>query len=152
MDFPQEIPMPSVLLLVLIGVLGGLAVGLQGPIAGAMSQRVGGAVSSLVIHVSGALFSVLLVMARGGERLGNWRQLPWYMWGAGFFGVVLYLTLSLTFPRLGSTMALTCIIVGQLTAGLVLDHFGFLGVTRPIDLGRLLGMGAVLSGAYLIYR
>ena len=144
--------MQSILLLVLIGVLGGLAVGLQGPIAGAMSQRVGGATSSLVIHVSGAVFSAALLLARGGERIGNWRQLSWYMWGAGFFGVVLYLTLSMTFPRLGSTMALTCIIVGQLTAGLVLDHFGFLGVARPIDFGRLLGVGVVLTGAYLIYR
>ena len=144
--------MHPVLLLVMIGVLGGIAVGLQGPIAGAMSQRVGGAVSSLVIHVSGAVFSAALVLARGGERIHNWRQMSWYMWGAGFFGVVLYLTLSVTFPRLGSTMALTCIIVGQLVAGLVLDHFGFMGIARPIDLGRVLGVGVVLTGAYLIYR
>lgn len=144
--------MPPVLLLVLIGIIGGMAVGIQGPLAGAMSQRVGGAVSSLAIHVSGALFSAVLVLARGGERLQNWRQVSWYMWGAGIFGVILYLTLSATFPRLGATVSLTCIIVGQLAAGLVLDHFGFLGVARPIDLSRLLGMGVVLSGAYLIYR
>lgn len=144
--------MQPFLLLALIGVLGGVAVGLQGPIAGAMSQRVGGGVSSLVIHAGGAVFSMALVLARGGESFQNWRQLSWYMWGAGLLGVVLYLTLSATFPRLGATVSLTCIIVGQLAAGLVLDHFGFLGVARPIDPGRFLGMGVVLAGAYLIYR
>ena len=144
--------MHPALWLALIGVLGGVAVGLQGPIAGAMSQRVGGAVSSLAIHVSGAVFSALLVLARGGENLQNWRQVPWYMWGAGIFGVVLYLTLSTTFPRLGAAVSLTCIIVGQLLAGLAMDHFGLLGPARPLDAGRLLGAGVLLAGAYLIYR
>lgn len=144
--------MHPVLLLIVLGVLGGIAVGLQGPIAGAMGQRVGGAAGSLVIHLSGTVFSAALLLARGGERIQNWRQISWYMWGAGLFGVVLYLTLSATFPRLGSMMSLICIIVGQLFAGMVLDHFGFLGVARPIDLGRILGVCAVLVGAYLIYR
>jgi bacterial/archaeal transporter family-2 protein len=144
--------MPPVLLLVLIGILGGMAVGVPGPLAGAMSRRVGGAGSSLAIRLSGALFSAVLVLARGGERLQNWRQVSWYMWGAGVFGVILYLTLSATFPRLGATVSLTCIIVGQLLAGLLLDHFGLLGAARPLDAGRLLGVGVLLSGAYLIYR
>lgn len=144
--------MHSFLLLAMIGILGGVAVGLQGPIAGAMGQRVGGAASSLVIHVSGAVFSAALLLARGGEHIQNWRQMSWYMWGAGLFGVVLYLTLSVTFPRLGAALSLTCIIVGQLFAGLALDHFGFMGVARPLDLGRILGVGVVLTGAYLIYR
>jgi len=144
--------MQPVLLIILIGVLGGMAVGLQGPIAGAMSQRVGGAVSSLAIHAGGALFSAVLVLARGGEGIQNWRQVSWYMWGAGFFGVVLYLTLSATFPRLGATVSLTCIIVGQLLAGLLLDQFGILGPARPMDPTRLLGAAVLLAGAYLIYR
>jgi bacterial/archaeal transporter family-2 protein len=138
--------------LILIGVLGGVAVGLQGPIAGAMSGRVGGAASSLAIHASGAVFSGLLVLARGGENLRNWRQVPWFMWGAGALGVVLYLTLSLTFPRLGAAVSLTCIIVGQVIAGLVMDHFGLLGPMRPLDLGRIAGAAVLLAGAYLIYR
>lgn len=144
--------MNPVFWLLLVGVLGGIAVGLQGPIAGAMSQRVGGAASSLAIHASGAVFSALLVLARGGEGLRNWRQVPWYMWGAGILGVVLYLTLSVTFPRLGAAVSLTCIVVGQVLTGLVLDHFGLLGPVRPVDLGRLVGAGVLLAGAYLIYR
>jgi len=144
--------MQPVWLVVLIGILGGLAVGVQGPLAGALSQRVGGAVSSLAIHVSGAFFSVVLVLTRSGERIQDWRQVPWYLWGAGIFGVVLYLTLGVTFPRLGATVSLTCIIVGQLLAGLLLDHFGLLGSARALDPGRLLGVCLLLAGAYLIYH
>jgi transporter family-2 protein len=139
--------------LILIGVLGGVAVGLQTPFAGAISQRVGGAASSLIIHASGAVISALVLLVRGGEQIGNWRSLPWYMWLAGGLGVVLYLTLSVTFPRLGATATIVLVILGQLLAGLVIDHFGFLGVTvRSIDGGRVLGAAALLVGAYLILR
>ena len=144
--------MNPILMLALIGILGGVAVGLQGPIAGAMSQRVGGASSSLVIHVGGAVCSLILLLGRGGEQLRNWRTISWFMWGAGALGVLLYLTLSVTFPRLGAAMSITCIIVGQLLAGVILDHFGLAGIARPLGFSRALGVGVVLTGAWLIYR
>src|SRR5512135_3714610 len=102
----------DIVIVILIGIVGGLAVGMQGPIAGAMSERVGGTASSFIVHVSGAFLSGALLMARGGEQIQKWSGLPWYMLGAGVFGVVLYLTLSHTLPRLGATPALTLIIIG----------------------------------------
>ena len=49
--------MPEVALLVLIGLLGGVAVGMQTPIVGSMSVRVGGMSSRLVVHAGGAALS-----------------------------------------------------------------------------------------------
>ncbi|HST90239.1 MAG TPA: DMT family transporter [Ktedonobacterales bacterium] len=138
---------------VLLGVLGGVAVGLQSPIAGAMSQKVGGVASSFIVHVGGAIISGILLVVRRGEQIGQWRDLSWYMLGAGVFGVVLYLTLSQTFPRLGATAALTLIIVGQLLTGIVIDQFGlFGGGVRPIGASRALGALVLLGGAYLVLR
>ncbi len=140
-------------LTILIGLIGGFAVGTQGPIAGAMSQRVGGTASSLVVHVSGAILSGLLLAARGGEMIQNWRTLPWYMLGSGVFGVVLYLTLSHTLPRLGATTAVMLIIVGQLLMGLLIDHFGWFGLSvRPIETVRIVAAILLLAGGYLMVR
>ncbi len=140
-------------LVIAIGILGGVAVGLQSPIAGAISERVGGTASSLIIHLSGAFLSGVLLVLRGGEQLSNWRSLTWYMWLGGFFGVILYLTLSVTFPKLGATSALILIIIGQLSIGLLIDTFGWLGVpARAFDPMRLVGMLIVVGGAYLILR
>lgn len=149
----NECLMLDIGLVIAIGILGGIAVGLQSPLAGAISERVGGTASSLIIHVSGAFLSGVLLVLRGGEQIGNWRSLTWYMWIAGMFGVVLYLTLSVTFPRLGATSALVLIIVGQLFTGMVLDTFGWLGVpARPLDPMRAAGALIVIGGAYLILR
>jgi bacterial/archaeal transporter family-2 protein len=141
------------LLIILIGLLGGVAVGVQSPIAGAMGQKVGGTASSFIIHVSGAICSGVLLLLNGGEKIRAWYTLPFYMLGAGIFGLILYLTLNVTLPRLGATMMVALIIVGQLITGVVIDQFGWLGVqVHPIDLSRALGILVLIGGAYLIAR
>lgn len=138
---------------VLIGLLGGVAVGVQSPLAGAMGQRVGGTAGSFIVHLSGALLSGLLLFLRGGEKIRDWPTLPWYMLGAGVFGLILYQTISVTLPRLGSTMMVTLIIVGQLLVGVLLDHFGWLGVpVRPLAATRIIGILMLLAGAWLVAR
>ncbi len=140
-------------LVILIGLLGGVAVGIQSPIAGAIGKRLGGTASSFIIHLSGAIFSGVLLVLEGGENIREWHKLPWYMLGAGIFGLILYQTINVTLPRLGSTMMIALIIVGQLVVGIVIDQFGLFGVaTRHIDLARILGVIALLVGGYLIAR
>jgi len=136
-----------------VGIIGGIAVGVQSPIAGAMGQRVGGTASSLIVHMSGMILSAILLWLKGGEKIREWQTLPWYMLIAGVFGVILYQTINFTLPKLGSTLMITLIITGQLITGVVIDHFGWLGVAqRSIDLPRILGMCALLLGGYLISK
>lgn len=136
-----------------IGLLGGIGVGLQSPLAGLMSQRIGGAAGSLIIHVSGALLSLALLVARGGENIREWRALPWYMFILGFFGVALYLTLTHTVPRIGAGGAVILIIVGQLFIGVIIDQFGWFGApVRPVDVTRVFALLLLLAGSYLLVR
>ncbi len=145
--------MMGTVLTLLLGLLGGIAVGIQSPIAGAISQKVGGASSSFIIHLSGALLSGLLLLSRGGENIREWRALPVYMLFAGGLGVILYLTLSRTLPALGVGAALALIIVGQLLIGMLIDHFGWFGVAvRPIELSRVVAALLLFVGGYLMVR
>ena len=137
----------------LVGLLGGVSVGLQAPIAGAMSQKLGGAAGSFIVHVGGAILSGALLFLRGGEKIREWSTLPWYMLGSGFFGLVLYLTISYTLPRLGSATMVALIIVGQLLMGILIDQFGWFGVQpHPVSGGRIIGLLLLMAGGYLISR
>ena len=143
--------MLEIIIVVVVGLIGGLAVGTQAPIAGAMAQRVGGASSSFIVHIGGTIASGVLLVARRGENIHEWRDLPWYMLGAGVFGLVLYLSLSHTIPRVGATAAISLIIVGQLLAGTVIDHFGAFGIpVREIGMSHIAGGILLLVGAYLV--
>lgn len=145
--------MLEIALIVLIGFIGGIAVGMQASIAGIMSQRVGGTASSFIVHLGGLAASLVLLIARGGEQIHEWRTLPWYMLGSGVLGLVLYLSLSQTVPKLGATAAITLIIVGQLAAGIVIDHYGiFETPVRSLDATRVLACILLFGGAFLIVR
>ena len=143
----------EVALTLLLGILGGVAVGTQASISVQMSRRVGGTASSFIIHLGGAILSGVLLVLGGGEQLQNWRKLSWYMWGAGAFGVVLYLTLTRTMPRLGAATALVLVIIGQLGVGMLIDHFGLFGLPlRRTDGWRVVGAILLITGGYLMAR
>jgi bacterial/archaeal transporter family-2 protein len=145
--------MAGYILTILIGLCGGVAVGLQAPVSGTIGQRLGGASSSLIVHISGAVLSAILLFLRGGERIRDWTSLPWYMLGSGIFGVILFQTINWTFPRLGVSVMVALIIIGQLTTGLVIDHFGLLGTAvRHIDLTRIIGLFVLMLGGYLMTK
>jgi transporter family-2 protein len=140
-------------LIILIGLLGGVAVGIQSPIAGAMGQKIGGTAGAFVVHLSGALIAAVVLFFQGGQKIRDWHTLPWYMLIVGVFGVFLYQTISITLPRLGSTMMVTLVIIGQLLVGTLIDHFGWLGVQQhPITVTRMAGVLILLVGGYLISK
>ena len=50
------------ILVYLVGLLGGISVGIQSPIAGKMGQRIGGAAGSFIVHLSGLILSGLFFL------------------------------------------------------------------------------------------
>ncbi len=146
--------MESVLLIILIGLTGGIAVGLQSPLASMISQRLGFFESIFIVHIGGAIFSLLpLLILWGGGRLGQWRSLPWYALGAGAFGLVVLAAVSFTIPRVGVAAAITTVVAGQILMSAILDHFGWLGASvRPLDAPRILGLAVVMLGVWLTVR
>lgn len=145
--------MESILLIILIGLAGGIAVGLQSPMASMLTQRLGIFESVFIVHVGGALLALLPLLLHGGGRLAQWRTVPWYVLGAGIFGLVVIGAISYMIPRIGVAGAITTIVAGQLLVSTILDQFGWLGVMeRPMDLTRAIGLGVVLVGVWLTVK
>jgi len=109
--------------------------------------------SAFIIHLGGTLAAFIFLASVGGGRLGSWRTVPWYALGAGVLGLILVGAVSYAIPRLGIATTITLIVTGQLAAGAMLDHFGMLGATvRPLELSRLIGLGVVFVGIWLMVR
>lgn len=144
--------MESTLLIILIGLIGGIAVGLQSPMASMLTQRLGIFESVFIVHIGGALIA-LIPMWMYGSRLSQWRSAPWYTLGAGVFGLVVIASISYMIPRVGVAAAITSIVAGQLLVSALLDHFGLLGAAvRTFDATRILGLGVVLVGVWLTVK
>lgn len=145
--------MESILLIILIGLAGGVAVGLQSPLASMISQRLGTLESVFIVHVGGAIVALLPLLFYSGGKLSQWKSVPWYALGAGVFGLVVIAAISYMIPKVGVAGSITTIVAGQLLVGTMLDHFGLLGASvRTLDLTRIIGMGVVLVGVWLTVK
>ena len=145
--------MTGLFIVVSIGLLGGVAAGLQGPLTSLMGKHVGIMGSVFLIHLGGTVASALFLLWPGAADLGAWRQVPWYALSAGVLGLVLLGALSFCIPRLGAVATITLIIGAQLVVGACLDHFGLLVDTvRPFDASRVLGVAILFLGTWLVVR
>jgi len=145
--------MQSILLILLIGLAGGIAVGLQSPLASMMSQRLGTLESIFIVHTGGALIALIPLLVYGGGKLGQWRSVPWYALLAGVFGLVVIGAISYMIPRIGVAGSIITVVAGQLLVGTILDQFGWLGaMQRPLDATRLIGLVIVMLGVWLTVK
>ena len=145
--------MQTILIIILIGLAGGVAVGLQSPMASMLTQRLGIFESVFIVHVGGAVIALIPLLYYSGGKLNQWRSVPWYALGAGIFGLIVIAAISYMIPRVGVAAAITTIVAGQLLVGTVLDHYGLLGaVLKPLDTTRIIGMAVVLFGVWLTVK
>ncbi len=145
--------MQPLFILLLIGLAGGVAVGLQSPLASLISQRLGILESVFIIHFGGAIASLIPLLIYGGGNLGKWQTLPWYAIVAGAFGLVVIGAVSYLIPRIGVAASIITIVAGQLMVGALLDHYGLLGaMVKPIEPTRILGLLFVMVGVWLTVR
>jgi bacterial/archaeal transporter family-2 protein len=145
--------MSTLLVVAIMGLLGGIAVGLQGPLSSLMSDRIGLMESIFIIHIGGAILIGVPLLARGGGNLGAWRSVPWYALLAGGFGLIVITAVSYAIPRIGVAATVTLIVAGQLLVSAAADQFGWLGAdTRPLDPTRAVGILVLFVGVWLIVR
>lgn len=89
--------MDAIILIILIGLAGGIAVGPQSPMASIITQRLRIFESVFIVHLGGALVA-LIPMLIYGSKLAHWRSVPWYTLGAGIFGLIVIAVISYMIP------------------------------------------------------
>ncbi len=56
-------------------------------------------------------------------------------------------------PRLGAALTFSLLVAGQLLMGVLMDHFGTLGIqTQPMSWMRMTGIGLIIAGVVLIRK
>lgn len=144
--------MQSIFIVVLVGLMGGIAVAVQASLAGIFTERLGLIANGLIVFGGGFLFVLIVFLFVGGGQIREWRAVPWYAYLAGPLGIVIISCIGFAIPRIGVGSTLTLIVVSQLIVGVVLDHFGWLTVPRPVDLQRLIGIAILFLGTWVVLR
>ena len=141
------------IVLILLALIGGIAVTLQGQFMGVMDQSIGTRKSVFITYAGGGLVITLLMLFLRGGNLRAAASVPWYAFSAGLLGLLIVGTIGFTVPRLGLTTALTLVLTGQFVASLLIEQFGWFGApVRPFEWTRVVGILILLLGVWLTTR
>jgi transporter family-2 protein len=78
-------------------------------------------------------------------------RLPWWIWTGGVIGAAYVVAMIVTTRPLGVALMVAAVIVGQMIAALLIDHYGWFGVdVQRLTLSRFVGVLLLLGGVLLI--
>ncbi|MCI7352296.1 MAG: DMT family transporter, partial [[Actinobacillus] rossii] len=84
-----------------------------------------------------------------------WQHLPkqpWWKFIGGPLGALVVFTTIFLAPKIGVTNMLFFIIVGQLIAAMLIDHFGLLGMNeRPMQIWQIIGLLFITLGLTIFF-
>lgn len=140
-------------MLLLLMFCGGITVALQPSINGRLAQKIGVIESSCISFAVGTLVLLCGVMLAGKGSFKGLAAVSWWELTGGVLGAFFVTMTIIAVPRIGTTSAMAAVIGAQLTAGILLDHFGLFGFkTIPLDGKRLVGVVLLMAGTALIFR
>ncbi len=138
---------------ILVAVIGGIAVAVQGQFVGVLDREVGTVASTFITYGSGGLLIGLILLLAGDDGISNWRAVPTWAFLSGVAGIVIIGSISYSVSRIGLLPALMAITVAQFCVSAAVDHFGLLGAeVRPLDVSKVGGLLLLIAGAWLALR
>jgi transporter family-2 protein len=141
------------LAVILTALVGGL-IALQAPINAQLGRATGSLPAALVSFFVGTVLLFLIVVLTGDTNgLRSTFDVNWYYLIGGILGAA-YVTVALiSVKSIGAGGVAAATITGQLTAAVVIDRLGILGLERTtLSASRMVGVGLLLAGTVLIVR
>ncbi|MEQ8201260.1 MAG: DMT family transporter [Syntrophomonadaceae bacterium] len=145
--------MPN-LLYVATAALSGAAMALQGTVNTALGKVIGTWESTLVVHIIGALASLLVIMTLGigFSFFGKMDQVPWYGYLGGILNVAIIYAVVISMSQIGVGNATTAIVTVQLITALLIDCTGAFGMKQyHFHYRDLLGVAMLAIGARILF-
>ena len=137
----------------LMAATGGL-IALQPAINAGLGRATGSIAAAFVSFAIGTLLLAVIVAVAGqAGGLGSTFDVRWYYLLGGILGAAYVFTALVTVSSIGAGGVAAATITGQLTASVVIDRLGILGLEEtPITWERAVGVALLLVGTYLVVR
>ncbi|HEX4669963.1 MAG TPA: DMT family transporter [Solirubrobacterales bacterium] len=141
-------------LAVLLTATAGGLIALQAPINSGLGKATGGLPAALVSFAVGSIaLAVIVVLSGKAGGLDSTFDVSWYYLIGGLLGAVYVLTALTAVSSIGAGGLAAATVTGQLTASVAIDRLGLFGLDQvALSPERLLGVGLLLAGTFLVIR
>ena len=139
------------LVLWVVGVLAGSLGAVQTAVNGRLTEVMGSGLASALVSFLVGTAGLVLINVATRQRIRRVTGVrPWMLLG-GLLGATCVLANAVNAPRLGTSLAVSAALLGQVLIGLVVDHNGHFGIARrPVTALRLAGAALVVLGVALV--
>ena len=145
-------PSPALVIPIVVVFVAGIGFAVQAPLNAALGRGIGGGLAAAAISFGvgfAALLALTLVFGQGSALLRA-GSMPPVFWVGGLLGAVVVWAMLWSVPTIGILTAFAALLLGQLSAALVLDAVGaFAAPVHPITPTRVLALLMVAGGLIL---
>jgi transporter family-2 protein len=139
--------------LIVLAIFAGMCNGFQAPVNAALGRFVGVVESSCISFIVGALSLLVVALVAGQGSILRIGDAPPNLWIGGLLGAFFVTTALFVVPKIGAAVMIASVITGQMTAALIIDQIGWLGIPKnPIDLYRIGGLACLAVGIKLLSK
>lgn len=132
-------------------VIAGAAMSVQGVMNTRLGEKVGVLETNALVQGVGFVLSLLTAWLFGKGDIRLIGQSPWYSWLGGVIAPVITVTVMLSIKGLSPTVAISTILLAQLTVAALIDAFGWLGAERlPFTWQKYAGVALMVAGVILM--
>jgi transporter family-2 protein len=140
------------LLAVLAGAMLPVQTGVNVQLRGILGQPLAAALVSFLVGTLG--LAAVAVLLRVAVPVGAaWGRSAWWHWSGGLLGAAYIAVTIVLAPRLGAAALIAALVAGQMTASLIVDHYGWVGFAQhAVTPLRLVGAALIVVGVVLVRR
>ena len=132
---------------ILFSLIAGIFVAMQTVFNARVSEQVGLWETTTIVHTVGLIFSIVMLSLFGDGQIGKWTEINKLYLLGGAFGVIIIYSMTRGVLTIGTTLAVSILIVTQLTLAMVIDSLGLFGTPKIIiDWTKPLGIIIMVLG------
>ncbi len=133
-----------------IMVLAGIGIPVLAALNAALGVHLGSSTAASLVLFAVAFAAALCAYALVGGSVAAVGTAPGHLFAAGLFVAFYVLSITWVAPRFGVGNAIFFVLLGQLAAAAVIDHFGLFGARIvPLTPVRALGLAVIAAGIFI---
>lgn len=135
----------------LYALVAGAAMSFQGVMNTRLGDKVGVLETNALVQLVGFILALIIAFFFGKGDIRQLGQAPCYSWLGGLLAPVITVTVMLAIGKLSPTVAISTILLAQLTVAALIDALGLLGADRlPFTWQKCLGVALMVGGVLLM--
>ncbi len=134
-------------------IIAGAAMSIQGVMNTRLGESIGTMEANVFVQVTAALLSIAALLFYHTGSFSGFLETNKLYWLGGVFGLIITVTVMLGIKALSPTVAISTILIAQLTVAALIDAFGLMGSEKAaFGWQQFAGLALMIGGMLLFKR